>query len=374
MAPMKRKAASQKNEIQSRVRAVHGGVKSAEASGNVKDILCSTLGVSVGVFKADRHPFNERLVAMIGEVLNAEHARLTQDVANKEKQFAELSPARTAREAAVESTKADAASKAEAFSAAKAAVAETTAPLKEAAAALKEAEKAQKSGDAESDRLAAKKAGLEEVVSSCLAPLVAGTDDGNVAKHAKAVLEAGKKEGMDESLLSTAEQVLEKPAAERGSFDGVSLEQLQEAFATTIAGVGEKLNAEAPGKAERAAAVEQAQSAKQALETQQADLKEKLQAAKDAKAEADNASKAASQNLENFMPELKKTGDDLDKANADLAAFAAGALQAYGELKDLKEDDFIPVPEPEPVAEEAASGSPEKKARTSDAAEGAAQA
>lgn len=120
--------------------------------------------------------------------------------------------------------------------------------------------------------------------------------------------------------------------------------------------------------------MQQAQSAKQALETQQADLKEKCQAAKDAKSEADGASKAAGQSLENFMPGLKTAGDALDKAKIALSGFAEGALQAFGELKDLKEDDFKPVPEPEPVAEEAASGSPEKRVRTSDAGEAATQA
>jgi len=368
MAPMKRKATSQKSEIQSRVKTVGGGVRASQVSSNVKNILCSTLGVSVGAMKADRHPFNERLVAMVGEVLNAERDRLVQDVADKEKAFAELSPAREAREAALESAKADATAKAEAFSAAKAAVAETHAPLKDAGAALKEAEKAQKAGDAVADELAGKKSALEELVNSSLNPLVSGTEEDVVAK-AKAVLEGGKKEGMDGSLLSTAEQVLEKPKAERGSFDEVCLERLTAAFSAAIAGVDEKLAAEAPGKAERAAAVEQAQSAKQALETQQADLKEKCQAAKDAKAEADGAAKAAGQSLTNFMPELKTTGDALDSAKSGLSEFEQGALVAFAELKDLKEDDFIPVPEPEPVAEEAAAESPSKVARTDEAAE-----
>jgi chromosome segregation ATPase len=366
---MKRKAPSQKSEIQSRVKTVNGGVKASQVSNNVKNILCSTLGVSVGAMKADRHPFNERLVAMVGEVLNAERARRVQDVADKEKHFAELSPAREAREGAVESAKADAAAKAEAFSAAKAAVADTVTPLKDAGAALKEAEKAQKAGDATADQLAAKKSALGELVSSSLNPLVEGTEDDVVTK-AKAVLEGGKKEGLDGSLLSTAEQVLEKPKAERGSFDEVCLERLTAAFSAAIAGVDEKITAEAPGKAERAAAVEQAQSAKQALETQQADLKEKCQAAKDAKAEADSAAKAAGQNLANFMPELKETGDALDTAKTELKEFEEGALAAFGELKDLKEDDFIPPPEPEPVAEEPAAESPSKVART-DAGEAA---
>jgi chromosome segregation ATPase len=365
---MKRKAISQKTEIQSRVKSVNGGIKSSEVSQNVKGILCSTLGDSIGVFKADRHPFNERLVAMVGEVLKAEQARLTQDVADKDKQFEELSPARTAREAAVQSTKDDATEKRTALDAAKAAVSNTHAPLKEAAGTLKAAEKAQKAGDAEADKFAIQKSALESLVNTCLAALVAGTDDGNVAKNAKAVLEGGKKEGMDGSLLSTAEQVLEKPVAERGSFDAVCLERLQAAFATAIASVDDKLAAEAPGKAERAAAVEQAQSAKQALETQQAELQEKSLDAIAAMAAATAAQKAAEQSLENFMPELKTAGNALDKAKIELAAFTEGPLNAFGELQDLKEDDFKPAPEPEPVAEEAASGSPEKRARTSDEA------
>ncbi len=55
--------------------------------------------------------------------------------------------------------------------------------------------------------------------------------------------------------------MLAKELADRGSFDATCLEQLQAAFASGIAGLDEQLAAGAPGKAERAAAVQQTEAA-----------------------------------------------------------------------------------------------------------------
>jgi len=150
----------------------------------------------------------------------------------------------------------------------------------------------------------------------------------------------GKTFSFDASLLATAEPVLMKEVADRGSFDATCLEQLQAAFTAVVAGLDEELSAGAAGKAERAAVVENAEAAKHAAEASQAERKEQAQAAKDAKAAADAGEKAAAQSLADFMPDLKKCGDTLDGAKEDLKDFNEGALHVYGELKDLKEGDF----------------------------------
>lgn len=342
MAPMKRTSTkrSKVDPIKSRCKIIKEAVEEAEVcSDRVKKMLCSTLDVTLGAYQANRHAFNERVVAIIGEVLENEHKRLVDDLAAKEAAFTELSPAKSTREAALEQAKADVVAKAEALEAAKKEVTEITAKIKEAGGALKEAEKAQKSGDASLNALEDKKAKLEACIKDSFAPLEQGTAE-NKAAAAKAVLEAGKDYSFDASLLQTAEPVLHKELADRGTFDALCLENLKAAFDAATAGLDGELAAGATGKAERAAAVAAAEAAKKEAEDTQATLKETAQAAKDAKSAADAAQKAAAQSLEDFMPELKKLGDALDEAKEDLKDFKEEPMTAYDELKALKEGDF----------------------------------
>jgi len=358
--PASRKGA---DPIKSRCKLIKDAIEEAEeCSDSVKEILCSTINVTVGAFKANRHSFNERFVAMIGEVLVAEQKRLTKDLKSKEVAFAELTPAKATREAALEQAKADAAAKAEALEKAKQAVTDIGATLKEATAALKEAEKAQKAGDADLETVSIRKTMLEETQKDALGPLLDGSaSEADKKRMPKAVLDVGKSFHFDTSLLATAEPVLHKEVADRGAFDATCMEQLQAAFANAIVGLDEQLAAGAPGKAERAAAVQQAEAAKQAAEASQANLKEKSQAAKEAKTAADAAERAAAQSLHDFMPDLKKAGDALDEAKVDLKEFNEGALQSFHELKDVKEDDFKEAEEEPPADDAGDAGEPPAK-------------
>lgn len=206
---------------------------------------------------------------------------------------------------------------------------------------MKEAQKAQKSGDEEYEVHELKKKSLEGVQKDSLAPLLDGSATGDEkASKLKAVLDVGRAFKFDASLLSTAEPVLQKEVADRGSFDATCLEQLQAGFASAIAAIAEQLATGAPSKAERTAAAECAETAKQAAETLQTELKDKFAAAKDAKAAADAAERAASQSVHDFMPDMKMAGDALDEAKEEIKDFTEGALQAFHELKELKQGDF----------------------------------
>jgi len=108
-----------------------------------------------------------------------------------------------------------------------------------------------------------------------------GSAGDNMEQFAASVLQVGKSFDFDASLLSTAQPVLVKPLADRGSFDNTCLDQLQGAFSNAIAGFDEQLAAGASGKAERAAAVANAEAAKTAGEANLASLKEAAQAAKE---------------------------------------------------------------------------------------------
>jgi len=343
MAGVKRSSAGSRkggDPVKSRCKDIKEAVEGAEGcTDRVKNMLISTLPVTIGALAASRHPFNQKFVTIIGEVLAAEHTRLKNDVVSKEAAFADLTPAKAQREQAAEEASADAKAKGEAEKAAKAAVAEANSALKELNTALKEAEKARKAGDADLEAIEGKKEELVSAKQNGLAPLMEGCDE--PAPLAKMVLDVGKAFSFDTSLLSTVEPVLLKALAERGSFDNTCLDKLQGAFASAIAVFDEQLAAGASGKAERAGAVANAEAAKTAGEANLASLKEKAQAAKEAESAAKATDKGAKENLAAFMPDLKNAGDNLDGAKEDVKDFEEGALQSFAELKDLKEDSDI---------------------------------
>lgn len=329
--------------IKTRCDAVKKSIQHApDCSDRVKQMLCNSLSFTVGTHKAERHPFNERFVAMIEQVLAAEDARLKNVVSSLDAAFTELSPAKATREAALEHAKAVSAEKGAASDAANQAVTEIGATVKAANAEVKEMKKAQTAGDEEVEGSVAKKAQLEEAMTNSFGPLVAGTSGDDKAKQIKAVFAIAKSFEFDKSLMSTAQQVFQREAAERGAFDQTCLEQLQAAFSSSVAKCQEEIEAGAPAKAERAAAVERAEAAKTAAEATQTDLKAKAAEAKDAKAAAASEQQAAAKSLADFMPDLKAAGDGLDAARQTLKSFEEGPRVTFNELKEYKEGDFMP--------------------------------
>jgi len=139
-------------------------------------------------------------------------------------------------------------------------------------------------------------------------------------------------------------QVLEKDKSERTGFDATCTDQMRESFASKLQEFEDQLAAGAPAKAERQSAVETAEATKQAAETRQTELAQEQANAKEAKEAAGEAAKSAKKSLQDFMPELKDSGDSLDEAKQELDDFTTGALAAYTELKDWKEGDFDPPP------------------------------
>jgi len=311
----------------------------------VQEVLCGTLSVTIGQPTATRHPFNERTVAMIGEVLDAHHKVMKKLVEEKQSAFEALAPTKGTREEAMESSKALAETTSEAFDKAKMAVAEHVSKTQGAALDLEAARLDQATGNKELNAIAAKKASLEAVQGTCLMPLLDGTaPEEDRSQKIAHVMEAGKTFSFDPSLMQAVVQVLEKNIADRTGFDATCTEQIQAAFASSSQQFDDQLASGAPAQAERLAAVQQAEADKEAAAATQVELVEHQVAAKVAKEAAAEAAKIAKKSLADFMPELKDAGDTLDQMNSDLDEFATGALAAYNELKDWKEGDFDPPP------------------------------
>jgi chromosome segregation ATPase len=350
-----KRPASQASIVAKKCKVVASAIQDVDLPDQVKKILASAASVTVGQLKATRSPFNERFVQKIGEVFASYKDTCEKDIAAKEAALAELTPGKGTREAAVDEAKTALAAKTEALEKAKEAVKEADTKLKTASALLTTKKKEQKTGDKPGDEIEKRKASFEETEKGSLLPLVEGTAEPEAKKKMlKAVMAAAKEFKFDATLMEASEKVLEKSKEERGAgFDETCLDQLKDAFKTTIATLDGQLAEGAAAKAARAAAVEEATTAKAAAEKEHEELIAAFTKTKDEKDAALDVVKGATKHLSEFMPDLKKAGDDIDEAKASLASFAEGALVAFAELKDLTEDTYKPPPppEPEPVVE-----------------------
>merc|ERR1719201_840033 len=299
---------------------------------------------------------------MIGEVFAAHKKSLEKDVADKESTVVQLAPSKTSREEAVLAAKATLSGASEALDKAKQEVKSIANAVKEATATLKTKTAEQGEGDKVLEAIEKKLAKIQGVEKDSLG-IVLAEDPEPEQKRAmlQAIMEASKAFGFDASLMEASFKVLEKKKDDRGDgFDETCLGQLKGSFSNSIAKLEAELAEGAPGKAARAAAVEEAAGAKDAAEKTQEDLKAAAEKAKGEKDAAAEGVKAAKQSLDDFLPDLKAAGDALDEAKVSLEDFTDGPLASYNELKDLTEDTFKPPPEPEPAEDEPAA----KKART----------
>lgn len=344
---MKRPAG--RNVVASKCKAIANAIEETAAPQAVKDMLTSTVSVTVGQFKASRHPMNERFVAMIDEIFATYKASLEKDVVDKEAVVTQLAPAKTEREANLESSKTTLKDKSEAFDKAKEEVKKAKEEVKEATSALSAKKKEQETGDKEYNKIFEEKASLEEVEKNSFTPLFDGTAEAEKKSElVQNVVGASKTFGFDSSLMEASVKVLDKPKEERSAgFDETCMEQLKSSFTTALATLQSKLGEAEPAKQERAASVEAASVALTAAETKRDELIAAEKSAKEEKEAASEASKAAKKSLDDFIPELKEASGALDEAKGYLQDFVEGALATFILMKDLTEETFK---EPEPPA------------------------
>jgi hypothetical protein len=368
-----RPAAGKKNIPAAKCKEITQAIRVIDVPERVKEMLAASVSCTVGHLKASRHPFNERFVAMIGEVLESHKATLEKDVSAKEVALAELTPAKAAREETFEAAKVTLAQCGEALEKAKQEVKDAAVAVKEATAVLKEKTAEQTDGDKAIDAVEKELATLKSTETDSLGAILAGDPEpAQKQKMLQAIMDASKAFKFDGSLMEASFKVLEKGKDDRGEgFDETCMCQLKASFAKSIAKLEADVAEGAPGKAARAVVVEEAASAKATSEKTQEEKTEASAKAKEEKEAAAEASKAAKQSLDDFLPDLKKAGEALDSAKATLEAFTQGPFTSYAEMKDLTEDTFkepeVEAEEEKPAEVAAASEKAEEEAPQEDA-------
>lgn len=282
-----------------KAEAIAEAVRGAEGvPAAILGVLANAVKVSLGACKDVRHAFAEQYLGMVDEVLKASEASAREQDAALEAKVAASGAERAAREAA-----------------------------------------------------AVRKQTLEQAFGGDYDLIKRSTD----AKLLKAVMKATKAVqgfGFDSALVSYAEETFGKPAGEWGTFDGLVVRELDQAFKAAIEEVDAELSQGEPEKAERAAQVDAAIADAIAKAEAEETCKGEVSAAQAAFSEAQAMKKSAEKSLKDFAPEMKRVVSELASAKKDLRSRES----ILASLLALRERTTPLPPEPEPVEEPDAKG------------------
>jgi hypothetical protein len=307
-------------------------------SDSTKKMLCVGLIDCFTVGTDDRHPIQTRVVEWVGEALASYERKLEENLAASQATLGSAESEKQALEKAKDDAENELAEKGKAVVEEKGNVKEAEANIKAAEIAQKDAESAQKHGDSDLISVEKKDAMIKQIREELFVPLKDGVEPFSV-KLAKQIVRAGEDCDFDAAMLKSLPDVLSRPAAERGTFDTMVIDQFEDEYRKATEGFNMAIRSGTPAKDERA---EKVSSAKAVL-TQAFD---KATEAKNRLIAAQEQYKAAEANLQAAQSEMKQfEKSNMDKIHAvDADTKALGSLRkgACAFYKDLKDWDGKP--------------------------------
>jgi OOP family OmpA-OmpF porin len=308
---------------------------------DVRKMLCADLKASLGVPRADRHAFQAKVIAWIGDALSSVKAAAASELQGVEAELSDQEAEKARREAKLEEAKQTLASKEEKEKADEAGVKAATGEVKTAKAALKEAEKEQKDGDKELGKAQAEKTKLDEHVTNHFTKLMtegSSAEDGK--KHLSALEKLATEYEFDKSMVASLGSGLLKAPDTRGDFDKMVLSAFEAQLQKHVADAASTLAAGQPAKEARDSKVEAAKATLQAAtEAEEAKKKELEGSAQEVK-DADAALKEAAKSVKQYASDMKAKVDACATCKKRVGSLAKGALAAYAELQTLA----VPAP------------------------------
>lgn len=367
MAPkaMKRPAAApaaagkrrkSQDPIQAKCATVASAVLEAEElPENVREMLANNLKETLGVMKADRHPYQEQVVVMVGETLTAIGERIAKAISDSDNELKDADSKKAGLDAALETANKLLEARSEIVKTKQSAVAEAAAAKKGNAAALKEAQKEEAQGNKELDEAGSKKEKLEGFRNGLFKEL---SERVATSQDLKVLASISKTHGYDNDLVKALTSAFGKGPDARGTFDKLVGTQLDDQMAKSLAELNETLLKGEPDKQARAAKVTAAQATYDASETALQACQDALSAAQAEESEASKGSKEANLAVTGFEPALQKTRTRCDELKQELIEFNEGALANFKELSVRAAE------EPAPPAAEAgeSAGAPQGEA------------
>lgn len=320
MAPLKRPSsalapAAKKHHGASKAKlaAVVKALKETESyPHSVVAMLSQHIELSLGVAKEERHEYQSCLVEMIGEVLQSVQKQFDDKISEAEAKVSQADAEKEKREAGVKDAASAVEAANEALKAAEAASKEALSKRHEAHVASQAAQQEQRDGDASLEAAASKKLSLEHVVNESFEPLKTSSLEAEKLKSAiAAIAKAGKDFHCDASLITSFGSALSKPAAERGNFDVLVIDQLENAFKSQIEAFATELAEGSASREARAAQVAAATASLDAASAAEDAAGAALVEARQHSKAADQAHKVGTKLLKSFGPEMKATQSEL---------------------------------------------------------------
>eukprot|EP00418_Pyrodinium_bahamense_P013144 CAMPEP_0179128636 /NCGR_PEP_ID=MMETSP0796-20121207/61001_1 /TAXON_ID=73915 /ORGANISM="Pyrodinium bahamense, Strain pbaha01" /LENGTH=369 /DNA_ID=CAMNT_0020827491 /DNA_START=1 /DNA_END=1110 /DNA_ORIENTATION=+ len=256
----------------------------------VLEILGRSIENSLGVAKDRRHPFQEQVASMVGEVLAVADCQLAEQVSVREATLVEVDSEKATRAAAEQAALEELGGKEGILAEAQEAADKSAGARTAAEEALFAAEATAAEGEADLEAALALRAKLQAAVDQSFVPLKEGSVEAAQAQVcAAAVLAVGHEFSFDPTLLSALPTALLKAPGMRGNFDGLIFQEAA------------------------------------------------LEAARAGQREALAARRAATKATQQLGPELRRAGADLHRARARLEALRLGPLATYRELLERRE-------------------------------------
>mmetsp|Transcript_8828 Transcript_8828/g.19618 ORF Transcript_8828/g.19618 Transcript_8828/m.19618 type:complete len:388 (+) Transcript_8828:151-1314(+) len=360
--PKKAKADGSAKLCQEVIKAV----KTCPIPKDVAQMLSGMMTCALLPFKAERHCFQERVVAMAGELLSNTEAALVSEIEKVKQSSVEAEASQATKTAEAEAASAEVDAVNEKMKAQKIALADAAKAYKAATASLKKTKEEQAGRDGELFIVTKDQEALV-AVQALIQPLL----DGSCEDEAKENLIEGTKGalrdlGFDPSMIASLPKVFVKAVADRGPFDKMALDSLGQAMDGKLKELEDKRAALESAKstdAQAIAASEQCFSAAQEIQLKAAEAYMELEAELAKKTEALETAQQVEQEL---VSQMKACTREVAKLEKKLLAFREGAMAAYLNLRD-REAPPLPPPAEEDEEEPAAMETSEEAAAAPEA-------
>lgn len=309
---------------------------------SAREMLSSAVPHSLAVFKSERHIYQEEMVGMIEDALVGIESDIKQKISDADVKLVRRDEEQVARAANLEGAKIGLEKSQSNLAQTEKVHAENMHNLSKAEQAVREVATAESERLLERDAIQHKKEQMEAVEKDCLIPLKEGSVETQpqIKKKINSLVSMGKSMQLDGSLLLAFPGVLAKVPTERGNFDVVILQQLEEVFSKRLIEIEEQLESLLPALGEHEAAV---QAAKDLLTQAHEKCKASEESVKSSSArnlECEEILRSAEQAIQSLESEFEAIVVTRNDALEQLAAFQSSSLSALRELKERTKEDI----------------------------------
>jgi len=314
----------------------------------VKSMLVAMLPNSLAVDAMQRDSHQTRVVDMIGEVYEAIESKMKLAADSARGQVVVLENSKETLETSVQTAEAQHSHASEVVESKKPVLAECFSSASECKIALASDEEAQRTGDASGLAVEHEHHCLKVAIDEHLKVLREGSWEMGSAKQHLDILIPLATKWTDESLVTALPSTCIKPPTERSSFDNMVLDQLEVSLKARLDKLCADIEAEAPAKTGRTAAVCAAQQRLQQAVDAQVKASEEVASALSLQKEALAALEEAKKHLTAFKPALKHANESADEAQAEMELFHDNCrVNCFDALKMRTSVEIAPAAEPD---------------------------